>query len=159
MKKVFWSAAFWVVMGSCHEQPRTGGNAEKAAGHAYTPPSAGTIVAADSMPFTKDPLNHYYFSVKLRVSGENGRPDNYAMVYDVLAGYGPAQAQSTIAMPRGGRDLQPLLRKDDSSEYSYIIGFIPSREHGGDSTFKPYYRVSAQRGEISIKALKSYVFM
>lgn len=158
MKKVFAGAAFLLMLYSCHEHPQMNDSASVKAGTSYTPPPAGSIVAADSMPFSEDPLNHYYFSVKLRVSEDNKRADSYGMVYDVLAGYGPAHAQSAITMPHGGRDLQPLLRRDDSSEYGYIIGFIADKSHGGDGTFKPYYRVAAQRGEISIKPLKGYAF-
>lgn len=125
---------------------------------ADAPPPAGAIVAADSIAYTDDPLNHYFFAVKLRVSAANTSAGDAGMRYDILAGYGPAQAEGALAMPRGAGALKPLLRRDTAEKYGFIIGFIAGKEYGGDGAFSPYYSVSATRGEIRMRQLRAYEF-
>lgn len=140
--------------------PRSSDNntADTSSGHSWTVPPVGTIVAADSIETSDDPLNKFYFSVALRVSKDNGQPGVYGTAYDVLASYGPIKAEGHMSMPRGGDNLRPLLKPDTSEESAYIIGFIPGPAYGGDSAFMPYYRVSTRRGEIAIKQIRGYSF-
>lgn len=129
----------------------------------WTPPAAGSIVAADSMK-VDDKLNDFYFAVVLTSSHKNKEGGNdYGFVYDLDAHFGPNDAMSSITMPKGGRNLQPLLRKVDNEEYGYIIGFIPGKSMGGDgNTFMPYYLVKAVKTAanvaIEIKGIKQYSF-
>lgn len=120
----------------------------------WTPPPAGTIVAADSMEVAEDELNHAYFSVRLAVSeGNTGKPTD-GFKYDVHATYGQAVADGMIIMPYGGANLRPLLRKGEG--YSYIMGFIPGAAYGSDTAFHEYYRISVVNEYIRIVALKGF---
>lgn len=123
----------------------------------WTPPPAGTVVAADSMKID-DPLNTFYFAVKLISSPANGEEGTFGFIYDIETHYGPANTSGRFSMPSGGKDLKPLLRKATDGSYTFIIGFIPGKEFGGDNTFKEYYAVSGNKGSIEIRALKGYKF-
>lgn len=142
-----------LLLGAC-SQPKAGNDNNDGS---WTPPPAGTVVAADSMK-VKDPLNDFYFAVKLVSSPANGEEGNMGFVYDVEAHYGPNAANSRITMPKGGNNLRPLLRPDKTKEYTYILGFIPGKDYGGSNEFQDYYAISASRGTIEIRALKSYSF-
>ena len=145
-----------LFLAACHSSPET-------VKQQWMPPVAGTVVANDSMKI-KDKLNDFYFAVKLTVSGENKETGiDYGFVYDVATHYGPNNAVSKITMPRGGKRLQPLLRKDPSNEDTFIIGFIPDKDMGGDGkTFKEYYAVKAlvvgNITSIKLEKLKDYRF-
>lgn len=129
---------------------------EGSAGASWTPPPPGTVVAADSMLITDDPLNRFYFTVKLLPGKQQGQ-GAAGFIYDVQADFGPNTADGRIAMPRGGRNLRPLLRPAPDGSYSYIIGFIPGPEYGGDTAFHEYYEVRGAKSSIEIKPLKGYV--
>ena len=118
-------------------------------------PEPGAIIAADSIANTEDALNHSYFSV--RVSAPAGKnPANQAVVvYNIHARYGAAEADGVIAMPRGGEHLKPLLRKDGS--HSFIVGFIPGKAYGGDTSFHDYYRIDGDQQGITIVPVKGFV--
>lgn len=147
---------------ACNSNPSAdAGNGETSA--SWTPPASGTVVASDSMKI-EDKLNDFYFAVKLTTSHNNDKPgNNYGFIYDVDAHFGPNDAMSEITMPKGGKNLKPVLQKAEDEEYGYILGFIPSRQMGGDGkTFQPYYLVRAVKAgmhtSIEIKALKQYSF-
>jgi hypothetical protein len=125
----------------------------------WQPPAAGTTVASDSMK-VDDPLNNFYFAVKLTVSPENEHANgDYGFVYDVTTHYGPGAMTGTINMPPGGRSLKPLLRKAPEGGYKYIVGFIAGKDMGGDGqTFQELYAIEGSRETIAIKPLKSYRF-
>jgi hypothetical protein len=72
----------------------------------------------------------------------------------VLARFGNGEARAEVVMPRGGEELQLILKRDTG--YNYIVGFRPGSAFGGDTSFRPYYLVKGSRHEIQIKALKSY---
>jgi hypothetical protein len=129
---------------------------EKKSWEGWTPPAAGTIVVTDSMKVSADSLNDFQFSVLLTVSENNAQADRNGFRYDVQARYGHGEARGEVVMPRGGNNLQPLLRRDTGS--TYIIGFIPGAAYGGDTSFHPYYLVKGSRQGIEVKALKSYSF-
>lgn len=112
----------------------------------YTPPPSGTIVAADSMPVTNDPLNHFTFSVKVKTNEYSKKG-----TYSILASYGPNEGDGMFTMPRGGGNLKPVLRRSKEA-YTYIIGFEYQRK------FYEYYKVSGSKGTIEIKNIKAYSF-
>ena len=124
---------------------------------AWTPPPSGTLVAADSMKID-DPLNNFYFAVKLSVSPANKMSGNYGFVYDMAIHCGPNKGVQQLTMPKGGDNLKPLIRRAKDGSPEFIIGFIPGKAYGGDTTFQEYYSVKAEGKNMSVKALKAYRF-
>ena len=117
-------------------------------------PAAGSIIAADSMEIKDDPLNKSQFVVKIRVPDYKSSSNPIRSIYEVRAHYGVAEANGTISMPKGGDHLMPILRK--GKDHRFIIGFIPGKEYGGDTSFHEYYQVEGEKGMITIKALKGF---
>ena len=147
---------FLLLLAACQSSPET-------IKQGWIPPAAGTVIANDSMKIN-DKLNDFYFALKLTVSDENKETAiDYGFVYDVVTHYGPNNAESKIMMPRGGKRLQPLVRKDPANDNTFIIGFIPDKNMGGDGkTFKEYYAVKAlvvgNITSIKLEKLKDYRF-
>ena len=112
----------------------------------YTPPAAGAIVAADSMPVTDDPLNHFNFSVKIKANEYSSRG-----TYSIAAAFGPNTADGMFTMPKGGSHLEPVLKKG-TEPYSYVIGFKYKHK------FYDYYLVKGSKSAIEIKNIKAYAF-
>lgn len=114
----------------------------------YTPPAAGTVVLADSLPVEGE-LNHFMFSVKVIA---NANSAGYGE-YDVVAFVGPNEGDGQFQMPKGGKNLKPLLRTDKKN-MSYTIGF----HHGTDTAFYDYYQVKYTPKGIEMQYLKGYSF-
>jgi len=133
-----------MLLASCQSP----GSPPKTAEPTYTIPPAGTVVLADSMPVRND-LNQFKFSVKVIT---NANSAGYGE-YDVQAVIGPNQADGQFQMPKGGKNLKPMIRKDLEG-MSYTIGF----HHGSDTAFYDYYQVSYSRNGISMQYLKGYSF-
>lgn len=112
----------------------------------YDPPPPGTIVAADSMEVTDDPLNHFSFSVKIKTNEYSSKG-----TYAIEAAYGPNNADGMFTMPRGGNHLKPVLRKS-KEPYTYIIGFEYQHK------VYDYYVVKGSKNAIEIKNIKAYTF-
>lgn len=123
----------------------------------WTAPPAGTVVAVDSMKI-EDPLNNFYFAVKLTSSPANDMPGTMGFVYDMDMHAGPNKGLQQLTMPKGGKDLKPLIRRAKDGSTMFIIGFIPGKDFGGDTTFQEYYSVKAEGKNISVHVLKSYSF-
>jgi hypothetical protein len=124
--------------------------------YAFTPPAAGTTVAADSIKVAEDHLNNSWFAVRLTVSDNNTGKRKAGFRYDVHASYGAAATDGLIVMPYGGEHLKPILRR--GAGYSYIVGFVPGKEYGGDTAFHEYYRISAAKEHhIDIEPLNGFI--
>ena len=108
-------------------------------------PSAGTVVAADSIKIP-DPLNELYFGVSI-VATEYSFRGTYA----IKAHYGANDAASEITFPHSTEKLTPALRAGDEP-FSYIVGF---KIVDGD-TFYDYFLVKAQKEQMEMKYLKAY---
>lgn len=111
-------------------------------------PAAGVLVASDSMPVVEDRLNNSYFSVRIETTDKSDSGEYY-----VEAAWGYNLAHTHITYPAGLEHVKPVIRAD-SADYKYIIGFYTPN----DSGFHEYYSVSAQRGTIQMKYLKTYFF-
>ncbi len=109
-------------------------------------PKPGIIIAADSMPLPNDELNHRQFAVKIFTTDSLG-------VYDVEANWGHNLAVTTLAMPHGGEDFKPLVRRGDSA-CTYIVGF----HFNDDTIFHDYYQIKATSGQINMKYIKAYYY-
>jgi hypothetical protein len=116
--------------------------------HAKHFPKPGAVVASAEMPVTDDPLNKFTFSVKVIADSEVK-----SGVYDIDVDYGPNFAEGKLTMPKGGEDLQPLIRKS-SEPYTYIIGF----KVAGDTTFYDYFQVSSSKANTKMEYIKAYTF-
>jgi hypothetical protein len=57
-------------------------------------------------------------------------------------------------MPYGGEHLRPMLRQGQG--YSYIMGFVPGKEYGGDTAFHEYYKILGGKEHIEIVALNGF---
>jgi len=112
----------------------------------YTPPPPGTVVAADSIAVTNDPLNHFTFTVKI-VTNEYSSKGTYA----IQAAFGPNNADGMFTMPKGGGNLKPILHKG-KEPYTYIIGFEYRKK------FYDYYSVAGSKVAIEIKNIQAYSF-
>jgi hypothetical protein len=109
-------------------------------------PKPGTIIDSAETPITNDPLNHFIFSVKV-VADSNVSSG----VYDVDVDYGLNFAEGQFTMPKGGEDLTPLIRKDNTG---FIIGFrVPN-----DTTFYDYFEVRASKKTTKMQYIKAYSF-
>jgi hypothetical protein len=122
----------------------------------WTPPPAGTVIAADSMPISNDPLIKHNFYIQLSVSPNNSQASKYGFRYDLYARYAHGEANAELVMPLGGEQLRPIIRRDSGTVYT--VGFIPGAAYGGDTSFHPYYRVSGKLSGIEVVAIKSYSF-
>ena len=144
---------FILFMNGCSDNETNNSHDESA----WTPPPAGTLVAADSMKID-DPLNNFYFAVKLSTSPANEMSGNYGFVYDMDMHCGPNKGVQQLTMPKGGNNLKPLIRRAKDGNPAFIIGFIPGKEYGGDTTFQEYYSITAEGKNMKVKALKAYRF-
>jgi hypothetical protein len=140
-------AAWCLLSASCNNGEK--GKVKQAENNVEEHIEPGLVMVADSMPITEDPLNKPYFSVKL-ISTDH---TTHYGAYKVVANWGGNHAESEFAMPRGGEQLKPVLRKGKDA-YTYIIGFL----YEDQPEFYDYYQVSAAKGEIKMKYIKAYSF-
>lgn len=107
---------------------------------------AGTVVVADTNDIIEDKLNNHHFSVTVFAtdSSINGS-------YDIETAWGYNTAYTTIRMPYGGEHFTPLIRKGDRP-YTYLIGF----NFDDDTTFREYYEISGNKGQIKTRYTRSY---
>jgi hypothetical protein len=120
----------------------------------WTPPPAGSVVAADSMKIVENYPDSRFFSVKLSVSEGNTGKHTESFKYDMHAKFGQAHADGRIIMPFGGERLKPLLRRGEG--YSYIMGFIPGKAYGSDTAFHEYYHIIGGKDFVKIIPLKGF---
>jgi hypothetical protein len=111
-------------------------------------PKPGTVIASDEMPVAGDTLNHFKFGIKVVADSLVAKG-----IYDIDADFGPNFATGQMAMPKGGEDLTPILKRSPAPN-TYIIGFrVP-----GDTTFYEYYEVSSTGSATRMQYIKSYTF-
>jgi hypothetical protein len=146
---------FSLILAAC-KGATTGSETDgkKTSKYSWDPPPAGTVVAEDSMKVVEDDLNNFYFSVRLSVADDNTTASREGFKYNVHSSYGHAVVDGVIVMPYRGEHLRPLLRPGKG--YSYIVGFIPGSDYGGDTAFHEYYRITGGRERIEISALSGY---
>lgn len=108
----------------------------------------GSVIAVDSMRVVEDSLNNAWFSVKLLATDKS---DNGT--YAINAAWGFNTAATEFTMPKGGEQLQPVLRKQ-AEPYTFNIGF----HQEGDTAFYDYYEIKGEKGAIRMKYIKAYSF-
>lgn len=92
---------------------------------------------------TDNPLNDWYFSVKLYES-----PMTFH--YLIKMQFEEIQGEDTLKLPNFGYDPKPVLKKGNE-KYSCIIGFMDDK-----NVFREYKLVHVENGNLKINALKHY---
>lgn len=107
---------------------------------------AGIVIAADTTDIIEDKLNNQLFSVTVFTndSSINGS-------YDIETAWGYNTAYTSIRMPYGGEHFKPIIRKGNSP-YTYVIGF----NYDDDTTFREYYEINGNKGQIKARYTRSY---
>ncbi len=144
MKKTVFLFAAACALVSCKQN----GAGEKQEAQAEIS-KAGQIIAVDSMAIEEDELNRRVFSVSIITTTESGSKGKY----DIDASCGFNEAHSGFAMPKGGEQLQPVLRRG-TEPYTYVVGFY----NNDDTVFHEYYSISAANCNMMMKYIKAYVF-
>lgn len=144
MKKIAFLFVAACALSSCKQNAADGNHATQA-----EISKAGQVIAADSMAIEEDDLNKRVFSVSIATTAESGSKGKY----DIDAGCGFNEAHSSFAMPKGGEQLKPVLRRG-TEPYTYIVGFY----NADDTVFHEYYSISAANCNMMMKYIKAYVF-
>ncbi|RYE22757.1 MAG: hypothetical protein EOP51_12430 [Sphingobacteriales bacterium] len=105
---------------------------------------AGTIIAADSIPYNK--LNNFHFAVTVKTTEASDKG-----TYAIETTMGHNTAASKFTMPRGAENVVPVMHRVADST-AFIIGFY----YGSDTTFYDYYQVNAIMDNIEMKYTKAY---
>lgn len=92
---------------------------------------------------TDDPLNDFYFSVKLF---ETEKTFHYLMKLE----YETIDGTDTLKLPNFGTMPEPVLKKGPE-KYSVIIGFMDK-----DKQFREYKKVYVSGNKLKVTALKHY---
>ncbi len=142
MKQALTLLLLTIMLSACSSDMESTGNA------ATNTIKPGTEILADSIPILEDNLNNQQFSIHVFTndSSVNGS-------YDVQTEWGYNIATTTMRMPYGGENNKPILRRA-SAPYTYIIGF----RFEDDTTFREYYEVSGNRGQIKARYTHAYTF-
>jgi hypothetical protein len=92
---------------------------------------------------TDNPLNDWYFSVKLYET-----PKTFQ--YLVKLKYEELEGDDTLTLPDFGTEPKPVIQKGND-KYSCIIGFMDNHNQ-----FREYKKVYVKNNELKITALKHY---
>jgi hypothetical protein len=92
---------------------------------------------------TDNPLNDWYFSVKLY---ETAKTFHYLMKLK----YEEIEGEDTLRLPDFGIMPIPVIKKG-SDKYSCIVGFMDK-----DNQFREYKKVYVTNGELKVTTLKHY---
>jgi hypothetical protein len=92
---------------------------------------------------TDNPLNDWYFSVKLYET-----PITFH--YLIKMQFEEIRGEDTLKLPNFGYDPKPVLKKGNE-KYSCIIGFMDDK-----NVFREYKLVHVSNGSLKITALKHY---
>jgi hypothetical protein len=92
---------------------------------------------------TDNPLNDWYFSVRLFETGKTFQ-------YLIKMKFEELVAEDTLRLPNFGAQPKPVLKKG-KEKYSCIIGFMDT-----DNTFREYKLVHVENGNLKLTTLKHY---
>ena len=123
-----------------------------AAAAAETPPAekipmyrttVSTEPVAEYKQKTENPLNDWYFSVKLF---ETPKTFQYVMKLK----YEEMEGDDTLFLPNVGTLPKPVIQKGDD-KYSCIVGFMDNHDQ-----FREYKKVYVKNDELKVTSLKHY---
>lgn len=92
---------------------------------------------------TENPLNDWYFSVKLY---ETSKTFQYVMKLK----YEEMEGDDTLKLPNVGTTPKPVIQKGDD-KYSCIVGFMDNHNE-----FREYKKVYVKNDELKVTSLKHY---
>src|ERR1700733_629437 len=150
-----WLTGIMVGMAGCGGQ---NGNSPASKNDSAASSSA-SVSAADKIPLTRDsvsgapvaeykektdnPLNDWYFSVKLFETSRT-------FYYLIKLQYEEVKGEDTLKLPNFGTMPKPVIEKGPE-KYSCIIGFMDK-----DNQFREYKKVYIEDNHLKIVALKHY---
>lgn len=102
-----------------------------------------TTPVAEHTERTENPLNEWYFSVKLYET-----PKTFH--YLIKLNFEEIRGEDTLKLPNFGIPPQPVIQKGND-KYSCIIGFMDK-----DNKFREYKKVYVKNNTLKITALKHY---
>lgn len=92
---------------------------------------------------TDDPLNDWYFKVRLFETPQTFR-------YVIKMDFEEIRGTDTLRLPNLGTKPQPVLKKGEE-KYSCIIGFMDQHQ-----VFQPYKKVYVENNSLKITALRQF---
>jgi hypothetical protein len=92
---------------------------------------------------TENPLNDWYFSVKLF---ETSKTFQYVMKLK----YEEMEGEDTLFLPNVGTTPKPVIQKGED-KYSCIVGFMDNHDE-----FREYKKVYVKNDELKVTSLKHY---
>jgi hypothetical protein len=92
---------------------------------------------------TENPLNDWYFSVKLY---ETSKTFQYIMKLK----YEETEGEDTLFLPNVGSTPKPVIQKGED-KYSCIVGFMDNHDQ-----FREYKKVYVKNDELKVTSLKHY---
>ncbi|AEV99324.1 hypothetical protein A4D02_33985 [Niastella koreensis] len=125
---------------------------KKAAPAAETPPAekvpmyrttVNSEPVAEYKQKTENPLNDWYFSVKLF---ETPKTFQYVMKLK----YEEMEGDDTLFLPNVGSEPKPVIQKGED-KYSCIVGFMDNHNE-----FREYKKVYVKNDELKVTSLKHY---
>ncbi|MFT3823085.1 MAG: hypothetical protein QM731_04160 [Chitinophagaceae bacterium] len=151
MKRIYYAWAF-VLLYSCGQQNNTSPATTTEENPAVTStadnvPATRTTVSkepvAEYKVKTDNPLNDWYFSVKLY---ETPKTFHYLMQLR----FEEIEGKDTLKLPNFGIMPKPVIKKGPE-QYSCIIGFMDK-----DNQFREYKKVYVVNNRLKVTALKHY---
>ncbi|OQP45400.1 hypothetical protein A4H97_32545 [Niastella yeongjuensis] len=146
-----------LIATGCRETaPKETANADAAANStataAQSPPAekvpmyrttVSTEPVAEYKQKTENPLNDWYFSVKLY---ETSKTFQYVMKLK----YEEMEGEDTLFLPNVGTVPKPVIQKGDN-KYACIVGFMDNHDQ-----FREYKKVYVKNNELKVTSLKHY---
>jgi hypothetical protein len=105
--------------------------------------TVSTEPVAEYQQKTENPLNDWYFSVKLF---ETSKTFQYVMKLK----YEEMEGDDTLFLPNVGTLPKPVIQKGDD-KYSCIVGFMDNHDQ-----FREYKKVYVKNDELKVTSLKHY---
>lgn len=93
---------------------------------------------------TENPLNDWYFSVKLYETPQTFK-------YLIKLKYEELEGDDTLILPNFGTEPKPAIHKGGDEKYSCIIGFLDKQ-----GLFREYKKVYVKNDQLKITAIKRY---
>jgi hypothetical protein len=105
--------------------------------------TVNTEAVAEYKVKTENPLNDWYFSVKLY---ETSKTFQYIMKLK----YEEMEGDDTLNLPNVGTPPKPVIKKGDD-KYACIVGFMDNHDQ-----FREYKKVYVKNDELKVTSLKHY---
>lgn len=134
---------FLIALCSCNQHKGTNQSTKAVQEEkvSWIPPKPGSGVDSIREKIKGDPLNNLYFSVVV-VSTDSSKEGIYKV--KITRGYMHQEVKINLPKWNTAVNLKPVLRKEKKN-YQVNLGFVAA-----DTTFYPYYSISATEHEIKM---------